>query len=112
MKSKALPTKKEWRAITKAAGTDAPSNVLWVINNWSAMVDKLQACVQKHDLGVPGQNVADAVVAKVDELLKPLSGVPSDHTINHVSERVIVSAVLKQLACDSELSRAVRRVVE
>lgn len=66
-----LPTIKEWRTITKAAGTQLPANVLWIINSWKTMADKLQACVQKHELGGAGYNVADIVIEELEKQLAP-----------------------------------------
>jgi len=61
-----LPTLKEWKAITAAAGSPIPANVLWVINNWRWMCDALQACVQKYELGGAGYNVARVVIEEIE----------------------------------------------
>jgi hypothetical protein len=66
-----LPTRKEWKAITDAAGSPLPGNVLWVINNWRWMCDALQACVQKYELGGAGYNVARVVIEEIEATHQP-----------------------------------------
>jgi hypothetical protein len=61
-----LPTRKEWKAITDAAGSPLPGNVLWTIKNWKWMCDALQTCIQQYQIGVPGDNVARCVIREIE----------------------------------------------
>lgn len=73
-----LPSRKEWKAITAAAGSPLPANVLWVINNWRWMCDALQACVQKYELGGAGFNVARIVIEEIEATHRPPNSVLDD----------------------------------
>lgn len=63
---KATITSTKWREIKRAAKTTNPENIVWMLRQYYRMADTLQACIQRHNLGEAGCNVADIAVQEID----------------------------------------------
>ena len=61
-------TKKEWKAITKAAQTDNPAGIIFIVKDWHRMAEKLQRWIQQNlETGqAAGLHVVDVVLAELD----------------------------------------------